>query len=216
MSASSSVQEHSQSLWDDITSTYERARAAGAAYQTDINTELYMDPQLGIEFVLRVAAALRDKPKPPKDRHASPTRSQGPLVVIGITTSLTGFTTSHACVVSRLLPKPAQLETAINVASPFRISSMCSGQKHEQKNPFLPYEETLWVRHVSPTHTLLLNKFNVVAHHLICVTRDFQQQTEPLTAADMDATWTAMQVMPSPLTLYPDTVNLWKCMRCTH
>ena len=69
MSASTSVQEPSQSLWDDITSTYERARAAGAAYQTDTNTELYMDPQLGIEFVLRVAAALRDKPKPPKDRH---------------------------------------------------------------------------------------------------------------------------------------------------
>lgn len=29
-------------------------------------------------------------------------------------------------------------------------------------NPFLPYEEALWVAHLSPTHTLLLNKFNVV------------------------------------------------------
>ena len=29
-------------------------------------------------------------------------------------------------------------------------------------NPFLPYEEALWVGHLSPTHTLLLNKFNVV------------------------------------------------------
>ena len=69
MSASTSVQEPTQSLWDHITSTYERARAAGAAYQTDTNTELYKDPQLGIEFVLRVATALRDKPKPPTDRH---------------------------------------------------------------------------------------------------------------------------------------------------
>ena len=49
---------------------YERALDAGAAYKTDTNTELYRDPQHGVEFVLRVAAALRDKPKPPKDRHA--------------------------------------------------------------------------------------------------------------------------------------------------
>ena len=33
----------------------------------------------------------------------------------------------------------------------------------EWVNPFLPYEEALWVAHLSPTHTLLLNKFNVVA-----------------------------------------------------
>ena len=50
------------------------------------------------------------------------------------------------------------------------------------------------MRHLSRTHTLLLNKFNVVAHHLICVTREFEQQTEPLSAADLEATWTAMQV----------------------
>ena len=51
------------------------------------------------------------------------------------------------------------------------------------------------MRHLSQTHTLLLNKFNVVAHHLICVTREFEQQTQPLTAADMEATWAAMQVL---------------------
>ena len=51
------------------------------------------------------------------------------------------------------------------------------------------------MRHLSRTHTLLLNKFNVVAHHLICVTREFEQQTEPLNAADLEATWAAMQVI---------------------
>jgi ATP adenylyltransferase len=48
---------------------------------------------------------------------------------------------------------------------------MCRPQQQQQKqqpkkqwvNPFLPYEEALWVAHLSPTHTLLLNKFNVVA-----------------------------------------------------
>ena len=72
---------------------------------------------------------------------------------------------------------------------------VCSEEKKGKGNPFLPYEEALWVRHLSPTHTLLLNKFNVVAHHLICVTREFEQQTQPLTAADFEATWTAMQVI---------------------
>ena len=65
-----SVQDSAGSLWKDITSTYERARGSGAAYKTDTNTELYRDPVHGIEFVLQVAAALRDKPKPAKQRHA--------------------------------------------------------------------------------------------------------------------------------------------------
>ena len=73
-------------------------------------------------------------------------------------------------------------------------SSCCSGEKKANRNPFLPYGEALWVGHLSQTHTLLLNKFNVVAHHLICVTREFEQQTQPLTAADLEATWAAMQV----------------------
>lgn len=60
----------SRSLWDAITETYERARAAGAAYKTDTDTELLVDPAYNIEFVLRVATALRDKPKSPRDRQA--------------------------------------------------------------------------------------------------------------------------------------------------
>ncbi|CAK0784806.1 hypothetical protein CVIRNUC_008010 [Coccomyxa viridis] len=138
------IQDSPGSFWQDIVGAYERALDAGAAYKTDTNTELYTDPQHGIEFVLRVAAALRDKPKPPKD----------------------------------------------------------SSQDSKQRNPFLPYEEALWVRHLSRTHTLLLNKFNVVAHHLICVTREFEQQTEPLNAADLEATWTAMQAFPKGALAY--------------
>ena len=77
------------------------------------------------------------------------------------------------------------------------VCTPCRDQKREKVNPFLPYEEDLWVCHLSATHTLLLNKFNVVAHHLICVTRTFEQQTAPLNAADLAATWQAMQVAHS-------------------
>ncbi|MGD1908117.1 MAG: phosphorylase [Leptolyngbyaceae cyanobacterium] len=55
-------------------------------------------------------------------------------------------------------------------------------------NPFLPYEEALFVGNLSPTHLCLLNKFNVVDHHLLVVTRDYESQDDWLTLAD----WTAL------------------------
>jgi hypothetical protein len=58
-------------------------------------------------------------------------------------------------------------------------------------NPFLPYDEALWVVHLSASHTLLLNKFNVVRHHLLVVTRAFEPQAAPLSAGDLGATWRA-------------------------
>lgn len=70
MSTATPFQEPAGSLWKDITSTYDRARASGVAYKTDTTTELCRDPQHGFEFVLRVAAALTDKPKPAKERYA--------------------------------------------------------------------------------------------------------------------------------------------------
>src|SRR5688500_834395 len=51
-------------------------------------------------------------------------------------------------------------------------------------DPFLPYEEDLFVDMLSPTHVCLLNKFNVLDHHLLVVTRDYEDQDEPLTLAD--------------------------------
>ncbi len=54
-------------------------------------------------------------------------------------------------------------------------------------NPFLPYEPDLFVTHVSPTHLVLLNKYNVVDQHLLIVTRGFESQDELLTRADFQA-----------------------------
>lgn len=55
-------------LWRKVLYAYEEAQNRGAAYQTDTNTELLNDENLGVEFVIRASTALRDKPKPPKDR----------------------------------------------------------------------------------------------------------------------------------------------------
>jgi ATP adenylyltransferase len=50
-------------LWADVCATYDRAQAARAATLTATRAELLDDG--GVRFVLRVAAALRDKPRPP-------------------------------------------------------------------------------------------------------------------------------------------------------
>ncbi len=54
-------------------------------------------------------------------------------------------------------------------------------------NPFLPYDPDLFIAPISPTHIALLNKFNVVEHHLLIVTRAFEDQRCQLTQKDCEA-----------------------------
>jgi sulfate adenylyltransferase (ADP) / ATP adenylyltransferase len=70
------------------------------------------------------------------------------------------------------------------------------GTPRTYRNPFLPPDPDLLVRHLSPTHSLLLNKFNLVAYHCLVVTREYESQENPLTEEDMGATWGVMQAMP--------------------
>jgi ATP adenylyltransferase len=60
------------------------------------------------------------------------------------------------------------------------------------RNPFLPPDESLLVGDVSTTHYCVLNKFNVVEHHLLIVTREFEEQEGLLTLHDFEALWTCM------------------------
>ncbi|MCP4191003.1 MAG: phosphorylase [Planctomycetaceae bacterium] len=65
-------------------------------------------------------------------------------------------------------------------------------QRREQPkgfNPFLPYDPNLFVANVSEHHVALLNKFNVVDHHLLIVTRQFESQDSRLTIEDFEALW---------------------------
>lgn len=64
-------------------------------------------------------------------------------------------------------------------------------------NPFLPYEKDLFVANLSETHLCLLNKFNVVDHHLLVVTRAFESQETWLTLADFEALWVCMMAVDS-------------------
>ncbi len=70
-------------------------------------------------------------------------------------------------------------------------------RKHEAKkatkalgkafNPFLPYEEDLFVADISKTHVCLLNKYNVANYHLLIITRDFEEQETLLALQDFEA-----------------------------
>ena len=61
------------------------------------------------------------------------------------------------------------------------------------RSPFLPpYDPTLLVGAISPTHLCILNKFNVVDHHVLVVTRGYEDQEVALTAADLGAASTCL------------------------
>jgi Ap4A phosphorylase N-terminal domain len=60
------------------------------------------------------------------------------------------------------------------------------------------------VQHLSDTHTLLLNKYNLLEHHTLVVTRRFESQEDPLTAGDLEATCAVMQVGDCLLALKSD------------
>jgi ATP adenylyltransferase len=57
----------------------------------------------------------------------------------------------------------------------------------ETKNPFLSPEKDLIVADISDTHLAILNKYNVVEHHLLIITRRFEDQKFLLTIEDFEA-----------------------------
>ncbi|TNE76406.1 MAG: phosphorylase [Gammaproteobacteria bacterium] len=51
-------------------------------------------------------------------------------------------------------------------------------------NPFLPYDPNLYVGELTDHYRCLLNKFNVMEHHILMVTNRFVTQLEPLNQDD--------------------------------
>lgn len=65
-------------------------------------------------------------------------------------------------------------------------------KKKQKTNPFLPYEEALYVADISDSHVCLLNKFNVVEHHLLMITKEFEAQEDWLNKRDFEAMWACL------------------------
>jgi len=73
-----------------------------------------------------------------------------------------------------------------------RRPTLRTGPKPPPRNPFLPPEPELTVAEVSRTHVAVLNKFNVLDHHLLIVTRTFEHQETLLTVDDFRALFACM------------------------
>lgn len=81
------------------------------------------------------------------------------------------------------------------------VSSEAELEKKSEKpfkNPFLPPDPAMTVCDLEPNHLLILNKFNVVANHVLVITRDFEPQSDPLSENDMKAVFSVLTNMPSP------------------
>jgi len=109
-------------------------------------------------------------------------------------------TTTQALASGALMPIATHTHTLADGGIPFMVrvvDSLARKAKHDQAqrdrpsrqpvNPFLPYEPALFVADLSPTHVCLLNKFNVVDHHLLVITRDYVAQQTWLTLEDFVA-----------------------------
>lgn len=115
--------------------------------------------------------------------------------------------TEHALQCGALLSIPTEFEFVEQDGVRFlvRILSNLNRKKADKKkqekqfatsgqefNPFLPYEEDLFVADISDTHVCILNKFNVVDYHLLIITRGFEEQESLLTLEDFTAMWACL------------------------
>lgn len=111
-------------------------------------------------------------------------------------------TTASALAAGALQPIPTEFEIIPDRGIRFLVRVLANLQRKDREkerrrqegeksgrefNPFLPYEEELFVTDITSTHLALLNKFNVLEHHLLIVTREFEDQEELLTVADFEA-----------------------------
>jgi len=82
--------------------------------------------------------------------------------------------------------------TALEEKSAARIQQNKDAGAGRNANPFSPPEQALTVADVTDTHIAVLNKYNVVDHHLLIVTRHFEDQETLLTLRDFEALWLCM------------------------
>jgi sulfate adenylyltransferase (ADP) / ATP adenylyltransferase len=103
--------------------------------------------------------------------------------------------THHALACGALQPIPTvyewveqgNLRFLVRVLANLQRKEKATQQQNPDLNPFLPYDPNLFVTYLSPTHLVLLNKFNVMDHHILIVTREFISQDTLLDLSDFRA-----------------------------
>lgn len=80
----------------------------------------------------------------------------------------------------------------VRVVSSLQRKARAREKRGPDHNPFLPYDPDLFVADLSPTHLCLLNRYNVMAHHLLVITRELEAQEELINLRDFQALWRLM------------------------
>lgn len=98
------------------------------------------------------------------------------------------------------LIQQADISFVVRTLSNITLKEQAGKQQQQRESkigkpvdPFSPCEPELFVGNLSETHFCLLNKFNVVDHHLLIVTRLFEEQTNLLNLQDFVALWSCLQ-----------------------
>lgn len=110
-----------------------------------------------------------------------------------------GRAEAHARSTGALLPVITEQRVIEDAGMAFRVEWLSSlamkdlaaklpraGDK-SSTNPFLPFEQDLFVADLSDTHVAILNKFQAFPGHLVLITRRFVEQGAPLERADLEA-----------------------------
>ncbi len=114
-------------------------------------------------------------------------------------------TTKHALQCGALRPivtkstfiNDAGIDFLIRIVSSLKRKAEDKKNRRQQPvnkdfNPFLPYDKDMFVADISDSHVCILNKFNVIDHHLLIITRDFEDQERLLTLIDFEAIWACL------------------------
>lgn len=144
---------------------------------------------------------LRDPSLPPRDRAAAGIRLQPgtlPEAVRRRSAEARARGALHTLPARSEIVRDAGVDFIVRVGTgPSWKKAPRGSRRARGRNPFLPYEEALFVAEVSDTHVCLLNKYNVVDHHLLLVTRHFEDQELPLTLRDFEALLVCMAELDS-------------------
>lgn len=81
------------------------------------------------------------------------------------------------------------LQFLVRILCPKQRPTKPQNKGSKLSNPFLPYDRQLWVTDLSPSHLVLLNKYNAVDRHILIITREFEPQESLLTLQDFQAAW---------------------------
>jgi ATP adenylyltransferase len=112
--------------------------------------------------------------------------------------------TAHALRTGTLQPiattaeylRDGEVEFVIRVVSSLARKPRAA-RRARARDPYLPYDDDLFVTDVSASHVCLLNKFPVMAQHVLIVTREFEEQESLLDEGDIDALRRCMEEFDS-------------------